>query len=66
MHKNNLVYHVKRAEKSCNDDTVGQMTKRIFERVLDHNKRDKNSLFLEHKIVNEYPRPQYQNLIPEF
>ena len=66
MHKNNLVYHVKRAEKSCNDDTVGQMTKRIFERVLDHNKRDKNSLFLERKIVNEYPRPQYQNLIPEF
>ena len=66
MHKNNLVYHVKHAEKSCNDDTVGRMTKRIFERVLDHNKRDKNSLFLEHKIVNEYPRPQYQNLIPEF
>ena len=66
MHKNSLVYHVKRAEKSCNDDTVGQMTKRIFERVLDHNKRDKNSLILEHKIVNEYPRPQYQNLIPEF
>ena len=64
MHKNNLVYHVKCAEKSCNDDYVGQMARRIFERVLDHNERDKNSLILENKIVNEYPRPQYQYLIP--
>ena len=66
MHKNNLVYHTKCAEESCNDDYVGEMASRIFERVLDYSERDQNSHILEHRIVYEYPCPQYQNLIPEF
>ena len=32
-HKNDLVYHVKCADESCNDDYVGETAKRISKRV---------------------------------
>ena len=56
-----MVYHVKCAEESCNDDYVGEMARGISERVLNHSGRDKNSHILKHQIEKEPPCPQYEN-----
>ena len=40
-HKHDLVYHVKCAEESCNNDYVGKTARCISERVLVHSGRDK-------------------------
>ena len=60
-HKHDLVYHAKCAEKSFIDDYVGEMARRISERVLHHNERDINSHILKHQMEKEHPCPQYKN-----
>ena len=47
-HQNNLVYYSKCPDKTCNEDYVGETDRRIEERIMDHNKRDKNSHLLKH------------------
>ena len=47
LHKHNLVFHAECPEESCNDDSVGEVARRISERVVDHSDhRDKNSHIL--------------------
>ena len=62
-HKHDLVYHSKCADKSCNDEYVGEMTRHISERVLNHSAGDQNSNILKHQIEKELPCPQYGNLL---
>ena len=57
--KHDLFYHAKRAEESWNNEYVGEAARRISERVLDHNGRDKNSQILKHQIGKEHSYPQY-------
>ena len=47
-HRNNLVYYSKCPNKTCNEDYVGETDRRNEERIMDHNKRDKNSHLLKH------------------
>ena len=47
-HQNNLVYYSKCPDKTCNEDYVGETDRKIEERIMDHNKRDKNSHLLKH------------------
>ena len=44
----NLVYYSKCPNKTCNEDYVGETDRRNEERIMDHNKRDKNSHLLKH------------------
>ena len=53
LHKHDFVYHAKCAEENCNDDYVGEIARRISERVLDHSGRDKKSHILKHQIEKE-------------
>ena len=46
--QNNLVYYSNCPDKTCNEDYVGETDSRIEERIIDHNKRDKNSHLLKH------------------
>ena len=46
--QNNLVYYSKFPNKTCNEDYVGETDRRIEERIMDNNKRDKNSHLLKH------------------
>ena len=46
--QNSLVYYSRCLDETCNEDYVGETNKRIEERIIDHNKRDKNSHFLKH------------------
>ena len=56
-----LVYHAKYADESCNDEYVGETTKHISERVLDHSERDQNSHVIKHQTEKEHSCPQYGN-----
>ena len=47
-HQKNLVYYSKCPNKTCNEDYVGETDRRNEERIMDHNKRDKNSHLLKH------------------
>ena len=48
IHQNNLVYYSKCPNKTYNEDCVGETDRRIEERIMDHNKRDKNFHLLKH------------------
>ena len=46
--QNNLVYYSKCPNKTSNENYVGETDRRIEERIMDNNKRDKNSHLLKH------------------
>ena len=48
QHKNNIVYYGKCPNPNCKDDYIGETDRRVIERVIDHNKRDKKSHMLKH------------------
>ena len=54
-HQNNLVYYSKCLDKTCNKDYVAEKDRRIEERIMDHNKRDKNSHLLQHFCKRNHP-----------
>ena len=47
-HRNDVVYCCKYPENDCDDFYIGETDRRISERIIDHNKRDKNSHPLQH------------------
>ena len=47
-HRNEVVYCCKCPENDCDDFYIGETDRRISERIIDHNKRDKNSHPLQH------------------
>ena len=47
-HRNDVVYCCKYPENNCNDFYIGETDRWISERIIDHNKRDKNSHPLHH------------------
>ena len=53
-HQNNLVYYSKCPDKTCNEDYVGKTDRRIEERIMDHNKRDKNFHLLKHSREKDH------------
>ena len=46
--ENNLAYYSKSPDKICNKNCVNETDRRIEERIINHNKRDKNSHLLKH------------------
>ena len=46
--QNNPVYYSKCPDKTCNEDYVRETDRRIKERIINHNKHDKNSHLLKH------------------
>ena len=47
QHQNNVVYYEKCQNPSCKEDYIGETYRRVIERVIDHNKRDKKSHMLK-------------------
>ena len=41
-HKNNVVCYGKCPNPNCKDDYIGETDRRVIERVIDYNKRDKS------------------------
>ena len=53
-HRNGAVYCCKCPENDCDDFCIGETDRRISERIIDHNKRDKNSYPLQHAQNNKH------------
>ena len=47
-HKNNVVYYCQCPHNDCNHDYIGETSRRIIERIKDHNNRDNKSHILKH------------------
>ena len=47
-HQSNLVYFRKCPNQTCTQGYIGEKDRRIKERIIDHNKHDKNSHILKH------------------
>ena len=47
-YQSNLVYYGNCPNQTCIEDYIGETDRRIKERIIDHNKRDKNSHILKH------------------
>ena len=47
-HRHNIVYFSLCPNVTCNETYAGETDKRIKERIMDHNKRDKSSHTLRH------------------
>ena len=53
-HRNGAVYCCKCPENDCDDFYIGETDRRMSERIIDHNKRDKNSYPLQHAQNNKH------------
>ena len=47
QHQNNVVYYEKCPNPNCKEDCIGETDRRVIERVIDQNKRDKKSHMLK-------------------
>ena len=56
LHQNNVAYCGKCRNPNCKDDHIGETDRRVIERVINHNKRDKKPHMLKYTI----------NCIPKF
>ena len=54
-HKHDVVYLYKCPVTECGASYVGETSRRISERILDHQKRDKNSHILHHSVSSNHP-----------
>ena len=54
-HRNDVVYCCKCTESDCDDFYIGEIGRRISERIIYHNKRDKNSHPLKHVQNKKHP-----------
>ena len=53
-HRHNVVYFSRCPKATCNDIYVGETDRRIKERIMDHNKRDKSSHLLKHARESQH------------
>ena len=56
QHQNNVVYYGKCPNPNCKDDYKDETERRVIERELDHNKRDKKSHMLKNSREKLYTR----------
>ena len=53
-HRHNKVYFSRCPNITCNKRYVGETDRKIEERIMDHNKRDKNSHLLKHACKGQH------------
>eukprot|EP00111_Clytia_hemisphaerica_P014988 TCONS_00044126-protein len=51
-HENNVVYKINCPDENCTETYIGETERRVFERVLDHSGRDKNSTVFKHSMLS--------------
>ena len=55
-----ITYYVECPEEICNENYVGKTGRRLSERVIDHNGRDKNSQISKRSVGREKRSPSLQ------
>ena len=58
-HKHDLVYYVKCPE--CQEDYIGEIGRRLYERICDHSGKDSNSLMLKNYLENNHKQVSFED-----
>ena len=53
-HRHNIVYFSRCSNVTCNETYVGETNRRIKERIVDHNKRDKSLHLLKYSCESQH------------
>ena len=61
QHKHDVVYKYECADGNCQQTYIGETGRRLKERVLDHQYRDKKSHILQHSMSSNHPPAEYSN-----
>ena len=59
-HKHDLVYYVKCLE--CQEDCIGEIGRRLHERICDHSGKDSKSHMLKHSLENNHKQVSFEDL----
>ena len=62
VHKHDLVYKISCPEPTCQQEYIGETGRRLFERVKDHNGRDKHSLVHKHAVEFNHKEVDLQQI----
>ena len=62
VHRHNVSYHIKCANKKCKSNYVGETKRRILPRTSEHNSKDEKSHVLIHSKKTKHRRVFLQNL----
>ena len=58
-HKHDLVYYVKCPE--CQEDYIGEIGRRLHERICDHSGKDSKSHMLKHSLENKHKQVSFED-----
>ena len=58
-HKHDLVYYVKCPE--CQEDDIGEIGRRLHERICDHSGKDSKSHMLKHSLENNHKQVSFED-----
>ena len=58
-HKHDLVYYVKCPE--CQEDYIGEIGRRLHERICDHSGKDSKSHMLKHSLENNHKQVCFED-----
>ena len=59
-HQHDIIYYNECPEGNCSEKYVGETSRRLPERVIDHNGWDKNSNIFKHSVGREQRSPSLQ------
>ena len=59
-HKHDLIYCVKCPE--CQEDYIGRIGRRLYERICDHSGKDSKSHMLKHSLENNHKHVSFEDL----
>ena len=60
-HQNNIVYKYKCPVNNCNASYIGETSRRLKQRITEHQYRDKNSHILKHCMAENHPPAEEDN-----
>ena len=60
-HKHDVIYFGKCPEQNCTDNHLGESTRRISERIIDHGSRDQKSHLFRYAVVNDHRNASYDD-----
>ena len=60
-HQHGVVYKYSCPDEDCSSTYIGETSRRIRERVIDHQRRDKNSHIMKHAEINDHAAAEIKN-----
>ena len=60
-HQHDIVYYGKCPEVDCTDNYIGEASRRVSERIIDHNGRDRKSHLFRHSVEHNHKNVERQD-----